>query len=72
MKREENMKFWRIILLKNVFFSTPPHPRNFFTPPPRNFFSTPIFFLNVGNSMKRLENMKFWKKKISNFIFLNI
>ena len=26
------------------------------TPPPPDFFFTPIFFLNVGNSMKREEN----------------
>ena len=55
----------------NFFFiSTPPPPlpRNFCTPPPPNFFFTPIFFLNVRNSMKHLENMKFWKKLISNFI----
>ena len=70
MKREENMKFWRIILLNKIFFSTPPPPRIFITPPPPPiFFLHQFFFLNVGNSMKRLENMKFWKKIISNLIF---
>ena len=53
---------WEIIFSKkNIFFNTPP---------PRNFFDT-IFFLNVGNSMKREENMKFWKKK-KKIIFFNI
>ena len=37
-------------------------------PPPQFFFYT-IFFLNVGNSMKRLENMKFWEKKIKILFF---
>ena len=60
MKREENMKFWRIIVQ---------HPKKISPPPPPNFFFYTNFFLNVGNSMKHLENMKFGKKKNSNFIF---
>ena len=69
MKREENMKFWRIILLKKKNSNTPPPPRNLFTPPPHFFFYT-NFFLSVGNSMKRLwENMKFWKKKFQILFF---
>ena len=28
-------------------------------PPPPEFFFTPIFFLNVANSIKREENMKY-------------
>ena len=70
MKREENMKFWRIILLKKKKVQHPPPPRHFFTtPPPRIFFLHQFFCLNVGNSMKRLENMKFWKQKFKILFF---
>ena len=46
--------------------NTPPPP------PPPDFFCTPIFFGNVGNSMKREENMKYLRKKYFNLIFFNI
>ena len=38
-------------------------------PPPEIFFTPKLFFLNVGNSIKREENMKYWKTKFLEFYF---
>ena len=38
MKREENMTFCRIILLKKIKIPTPPPPPEIFLPPSPNFF----------------------------------
>ena len=36
---------------------------------PPEFFVYTIFFVYVGNSMKREENMKYWKKLIKFYFF---